>query len=110
MRRIGAACGHEDEAAGYRIPGRLRALVEARDQHCRYPICRRPAAQCDLDHTVPYDQGGLTCRCNLSGGCRRHHRMKTLTRWRLRQPRPGTLIWTAPSRLAWTTNPEPYPV
>ena len=106
----GAACGHEDEAAGYRIPGRLRALVEARDQHCRYPICRRPAAQCDLDHTVPYDQGGLTCRCNLSGGCRRHHRMKTLTRWRLRQPRPGTLIWTAPSRLAWTTNPEPYPV
>jgi hypothetical protein len=106
----GAACRHEDVAAGYRIPGRLRALVEARDQHCRYPICRRPAAQCDLDHTVPYDQGGLTCRCNLSGGCRRHHRMKTLTSWRLRQPRPGTLIWTAPSRLAWTTTPEPYPV
>jgi hypothetical protein len=106
----GAACRHQDAAAGYRIPGRLRALVEARDQHCRYPICRRPAAQCDLDHTVPYDQGGLTCRCNLSGGCRRHHRMKTLTSWRLRQPRPGTLIWTAPSQLAWTTSPEPYPV
>ena len=106
----GTACRHEDAAAGYRIPGRLRALVEARDQHCRYPICRRPATQCDLDHTVPYDQGGLTCRCNLSGGCRRHHRMKTLTNWRLRQPRPGTLIWTAPSRLAWTTSPEAYPV
>jgi Domain of unknown function (DUF222) len=106
----GAACRHQDAAAGYRIPGRLRAVVEARDQHCRYPICRRPAAQCDLDHTVPYDQGGLTCRCNLSGGCRRHHRMKTLTSWRLRQPRPGTLIWTAPSRLAWTSTPEPYPV
>ena len=105
----GAACRHEDAAAGYRIPGRLRALVEARDQHCRYPICRRPAAQCDLDHTVPYDQGGLTCRCNLSGGCRRHHRMKTLTSWRLRQPRPGTLIWTAPSKLTWTTSPETHP-
>jgi Domain of unknown function (DUF222) len=106
---LGTACRHEDAADGYRIPRRLRALVEARDQHCRYPICRRPAAQCDLDHTVPYDQGGLTCRCNLSGGCRRHHRMKTLTSWRLRQPRPGTLIWTAPSRLAWTSSPEPYP-
>jgi hypothetical protein len=106
----GAACHHEHAAAGYRIPGRLRALVEARDQHCRYPICRRPAAQCDLDHTVPYDQGGLTCRCNLSGGCRRHHRMKTLTSWRLRQPRPGTLTWTAPSRLTWTTSPETHPV
>jgi hypothetical protein len=106
----GATCRHEGAAPGYRIPARLRALVEARDQHCRYPICRRPAAQCDLDHTVPYDQGGLTCRCNLSGGCRRHHRMKTLTTWRLRQPRPGTLIWTAPSGLAWTTSPEPHPV
>ena len=106
----GEVCRHEQAVAGYRIPGRLRALVEARDQHCRYPICRRPAAQCDLDHTVPYDQGGLTCRCNLSGGCRRHHRMKTLTRWRLRQPRPGVLIWTAPSRLSWTTSPDPYPV
>jgi hypothetical protein len=105
-----AACRHESATPGYRIPGRLRALVEARDQHCRYPICRRPAAQCDLDHTVPYDQGGITCRCNLSGSCRRHHRMKTLTSWRLRQPRPGTLIWTAPSRLAWKTSPEPYPV
>jgi Domain of unknown function (DUF222) len=106
----GVACRHEDAAAGYRIPGRLRALVEARDVHCRYPICRRPAAQCDLDHTVPHDQGGLTCRCNLSGCCRRHHRMKTLTSWRLRQPRPGTLIWTAPSRLSWTTSPETHPV
>jgi Domain of unknown function (DUF222) len=106
----GAACRHEDAAAGYRIPGRLRALVEARDLHCRYPICRRPAAQCDLDHTVPHDQGGLTCRCNLSGCCRRHHRMKTLTSWRLRQPRPGTLIWTAPSQLTWTTSPETHPV
>jgi hypothetical protein len=36
--------------------------------------------------------------------------MKTLTSWRLRQPRPGVLIWTAPSRLAWTTSPESYPV
>lgn len=106
----GAVCRHEHSATGYRIPGRLRALIEARDQHCRYPICRRPAVQCDLDHTVPYDQGGLTCRCNLSGGCRRHHRMKTLTSWRLRQPWPGTLIWTAPSGLTWTTSPDPYPV
>lgn len=104
-----AGCRHEESVPGYRIPDRLRALIEARDQVCGYPICRRPAAQCDLDHTVPYHQGGLTCRCNLAPGCRRHHRMKTLTHWRLRQPRPGTLIWTAPSGLAWTASPEPYP-
>jgi hypothetical protein len=104
----GDACTHEQAVPGYRIPDRLRALIEARDQDCGFPICRRPASACDLDHTVPYDQGGLTCRCNLSGGCRHHHRMKTLTSWRLRQPSPGTLIWTTPSRLTWTVTPPPH--
>ena len=102
------ACNHEAAVPGYRIPERMRAVIEARDQDCGFPICRRPATQCDLDHTVPYDQGGLTCTCNLSGECRRHHRMKGLTPWRLRQPRPGTLSWTAPSGLSWTVTPEPH--
>ena len=102
------ACTHEAAVPGYRIPDRMRAVIEARDQDCGFPICRRPATQCDLDHTVPYDQGGLTCTCNLSGECRRHHRMKGLTRWHLRQPRPGTLSWTAPSGLSWTVTPEPH--
>jgi hypothetical protein len=109
VRPAGDGCRHEDAVPGYRIPDRLRALIEARDQDCGLPICRRPAARCDLDHTVPYDHGGLTCWCNHSAGCRRHHRMKTLTRWRLRQPAPGMLIWIAPSRLTWTATPQPYP-
>jgi Domain of unknown function (DUF222) len=103
-----SSCTHEAAVPGYRIPDRMRAVIEARDQDCGFPICRRPAAQCDLDHTVPYDQGGLTCTCNLSGECRRHHRMKGLTRWRLRQPGPGTLSWTAPSGLTWTVTPKPH--
>jgi hypothetical protein len=107
--RESATCTHEHTFPGYRIPDSLRALIEARDQDCGFPTCRRPASACDLDHTVPYDQGGLTCTCNLATGCRHHHRMKTLTSWRLRQPAPGTLIWTAPSRLTWTVTPEPHP-
>ena len=101
-------CSHANAASGYRIPDRLRDLIEVRDQDCGFPICRRPASRCDLDHTVPYDQGGLTCRCNISSGCRHDHRMKGSTAWRLRQPRPGTLIWTAPSGLAWTVTPQPH--
>ena len=103
-----APCTHANAAPGYRIPNWMRNLIEARDQDCGLPICRRPASRCDLDHTVPYDQGGLTCPCNLSGGCRHDHRMKGSTAWRLRQPRPGTLIWTAPSGLSWTVQPEPH--
>jgi len=104
----GVPCTHANAASGYRIPDRMRDLIEVRDQDCGFPICRRPASRCDLDHTVPYDQGGLTCPCNISGGCRHDHRMKGSTAWRLRQPRPGTLIWTAPSGLSWTITPQPY--
>jgi hypothetical protein len=86
----------------------MRDLIEVRDQDCGFPICRRPASRCDLDHAIPYDQGGLTCPCNISGGCRHDHRMKGSTAWRLRQPTPGTLIWTAPSGLAWTATPEAH--
>jgi Domain of unknown function (DUF222) len=102
------ACTHPNAAPGYRIPGWMRNLIEVRDQDCGFPICRRPVSRCDLDHTVPYDQGGLTCPCNISGGCRHDHRMKGSTAWRLEQPRPGTLIWTSPSGLSWTVQPQPH--
>ena len=103
----GIPCAHENAASGYGIPDRMRDLIEVRDQDCGFPICRRPASRCDLDHTVPYDQGGPTCPCNISCGCRHDHRMKGSTAWRLRQPRPGTLVWTAPSGLSWTVTPQP---
>jgi Domain of unknown function (DUF222) len=104
----GVECTHANAVPGYRIPDWMRDLIEVRDQDCGFPICRRPASRCDLDHTVPYDQGGLTCPCNISGGCRHDHRMKGSTAWRLEQPRPGTLIWTAPSGLSWTVTPQPH--
>ena len=31
----------------------------------------RPGARCDLDHTVPWDQGGITCECDLAPLCKR---------------------------------------
>ncbi|HXF19278.1 MAG TPA: DUF222 domain-containing protein, partial [Streptosporangiaceae bacterium] len=31
-------CGHEHSVPGYRIPGRLRAFIEARDHDCGYPV------------------------------------------------------------------------
>ncbi|MGI8451739.1 MAG: DUF222 domain-containing protein [Streptosporangiaceae bacterium] len=59
------ACTHARSVPGYRVPPRLRALVEARDQDCGYPLCRRAASCCDMDHTIPYHLGGLTCECNV---------------------------------------------
>ena len=33
--------------------------------------CGRPAARFDLDHTVPWDQDGITCECDLAPWCKR---------------------------------------
>jgi hypothetical protein len=84
-----AGCGHVGAVSTYRIPDSMRRLIEARDQTCRFPICRLPAWRTDMDHTILYDLGGPTCRCNVSAECRHHHRLKQLSGWQLSQPRPG---------------------
>ena len=44
--------------AGYQPSPRLRDQVIPRDQRCVFPWCTRPARSCDLDHIVPWEQGG----------------------------------------------------
>jgi hypothetical protein len=63
-------CAHHAQSAACRPPPRLRDYITARDLTCRNPICRQPAWRADLDHTIPWDQGGRTCACNLGGVCR----------------------------------------
>lgn len=101
-------CSHERESAGYRPSPGLRHIVEIRNQRCTAPGCRRPATQCDLDHTIPYDQGGRTCECDLAPKCRRHHHAKLVRGWRVGQPRPGVLDWRLPHGRTYRVEPEPY--
>jgi hypothetical protein len=103
-------CAHTDESPSYRPPPRLREFVTARDVTCRNPVCRQPAWRADLDHTIPYDQGGRTCRCNFGGGCRRHHQLKQDPRWNLEQAKPGTFTWTTPAGRTYTVRPDSYPL
>ena len=42
----------------------LTRHIHARDQHCRFPGCTRPATTCDLDHVTPYPHGP-TANTNL---------------------------------------------
>ena len=48
----------------------------ARDGHCRWPGCDRPAAWCEVDHRVPWEHGGCTDLDNLWLLCTHHHREK----------------------------------
>ncbi|WJM15815.1 HNH endonuclease signature motif containing protein [Microbacterium arborescens] len=80
----------------YRPTTAMKKLLTARDQHCRFPGCRRAAIRCELDHTIDYALGGHTHIYNLAHLCQRHHSMKQFTRWEVRQVGGGVLEWTSP--------------
>jgi hypothetical protein len=102
------SCDHEHAETGYRPSRKLQHLIKARNARCTAPGCGRPAASCDLDHTIAWDKGGMTCECDLSPLCRHHHRVKQADGWRLEQPEPGMLIWHTPSGRSYTTRPTQY--
>jgi hypothetical protein len=105
----GQDCAHERSSPGYRPPPSLVHIIGIRQRTCTFPGCRRPAHRCDQDHTIPYDQGGRTCTCNLAPLCRRHHRAKQAHGWHLDQPQPGVMVWTLPSGRQYTVRPTSYP-
>ena len=64
---------------------------------CSFPGMPPAGIRGDLDHTKPYDPGGLTCECNLAPLCRQHHRAEQAPGWRLTQQQPGVMRWQLPS-------------
>lgn len=75
-----------DGALRYRPSAQLADCVRLRDRTCRHPGCDVPAANCELDHVVPYDRtdptrGGWTIATNLHCLCRYHHMLKTMGVW-----------------------------
>lgn len=105
----------------YRTAGPQRRFLRARDQHCRFPGCRRAAIRCEIDHTIDHARGGPTALWNLAHLCQRHHSMKQFTAWRVRQRPGGILEWTSPTGrlyredapvppVAFVMSPAPPPV
>ena len=101
-------CDHARAETGYQPSRALQHLVKVRNARCTAPGCGRPASRCDLDHTVAWDQGGLTCECDLAPLCRHHHRCKQSQGWKLEQPSPGVLRWRTPAGRSYTTTPTVY--
>jgi len=99
---------HPGDAApepGYAPSKALADFVRCRDLTCRWPGCDRPAADCDLDHTIPHADGGPTHASNLKCYCRSHHLVKTFWGWRDQQLPDGTLILTSPAGQTYVTTP-----
>jgi hypothetical protein len=89
----------------YAPSAKLAEYVRCRDLTCRAPGCDVPATRCDIDHTIPYADGGWTHASNLKSLCRKHHLLKTFWGWRDKQLSDGTMIWTLPSGQSYVTSP-----
>jgi hypothetical protein len=50
-----------------------RRAITARDTHCRYQHCDRPAAWCDTHHKIHWADNGPTSIDNALLICERHH-------------------------------------
>ncbi|MFM7492216.1 MAG: DUF222 domain-containing protein [Actinomycetota bacterium] len=81
----------------YVPPQPLVDFLTARDRICRFPGCSQPSRVTDIDHAVPWEDGGTTSPSNLGLLCRRHHRMKTHNGWNLISQEDGSCTWTSPA-------------
>ena len=90
----------------YQISAELRRWLQVRDGTCRFPGCGRTAKRCDVDHTNEWQYGGDTAHNNLAHLCRKHHRLKSLTDWKVEQVGDGILRWTSPTGKIYQTEPE----
>ena len=66
-----------------------RKALEARDRHCRWPGCDRPARWSAAHHVVHWIHGGETDLDNLVLLCHRHHRMVHEGGWQLVKSEDG---------------------
>src|SRR5437588_4518053 len=75
---------------------RRRALI-ARDRHCQWSGCERPASWCDSHHIVHWLFGGGGEIDNQVLLCHRQHRMVHEGGWQLVRTEDGRLITIAPT-------------
>ena len=67
---------------GRALPAKLRTGVEERDRVCQVPKCDMSVGL-EIDHIVPFAEGGATSFENLVRLCKRHHLQKTHDGYRL---------------------------
>ena len=81
---------------GRTIPARVRTALEARDPTCVVPGCDG-RVNLEIDHRIPFAEGGPSSLDNLVRMCRWHHFLKTHRGYRL-----------GGSARAWTwSGPDP---
>ena len=97
-----------DTGTTRRRPGaRQRRAVEARDRTCVFPGCRMPATACDVDHRIPWSEGGRTVTADLAPGCRHDHNIRHRFGWTYHRLPNGDYCWTTALGHTYTTSGRP---
>jgi hypothetical protein len=91
----------------YRFPPDLAAYHLFRAVTSTGPGSTVSAFHGDIDHPVPWDDGGETNRENGNPCNRRWHRAKTIGGWTVTQVDDGW-IWTSPLGQSYKTSPHDY--
>lgn len=91
---------------GYTPSPLLKLYVMARDGTCRHPGCTVLAQNCQIDHVVPFGEGGLTVMWNLQCLCAHHHNMKTDKRIKATIDAMGWVTWIGPCNRPVVTEPS----
>jgi len=78
------------------IRGPKRRALIARDQHCQWPGCERPASWCDGHHIVFWMHGGGDDLGNLVLLCARPHWKVHEGGWKLIRTEEGKILTLAP--------------
>lgn len=89
----------------YEIPARLREAVHLIHPADVFPYAANTTRRMDLDHAVPWAEGGATSVDNLGPLTRTHHRIKTHAGWQVRHPFPGIVIWRDPYGAHYLVDP-----
>lgn len=89
--------------------GAARRDIEARDQHCRHPLCDSPIEQ--RDHVTPVAGDGPTDKVNGQGLCLAHNLVKETPGWLHRvadaEPSSHTVEVTTPTGHTYLSQAPP---
>ena len=78
------------------VSGATRRALNARDQHCQWPGCERPASWTAAHHLVHWVAGGATDLSNLILLCLRHHWLVHEGGWQLARATDGRMCAIPP--------------
>ena len=89
------------------VPAPLRAVLERRDRHCRFPGCERRHDR-HAHHIKHWAHGGATREDNLVLLCRFHHRLVHEEGFTVQRTRDGTFEFFRPDRRRIPQAPRPH--